>query len=149
MQLAKKLGAVALHPNDKPYRPFQQWAMRAESVYASPIGILIHPTFGLWHAYRMALVFDEKIQGLPEKTGATNPCDTCERKPCMSTCPVNAFSADGYDVPECVAYLKTPSGRACHDGGCQARMACPVAVEHRYVTAQRAFHGASFFRSNG
>ena len=146
--LAEKLGAGALHPNDKPYRPFQQWAMRAESVHVSPLGILIHPTYGLWHAYRMALVFDDPVQGLPEKTGSPSPCDTCVTKPCLTACPVGAFSTNGYDVPVCIAYLKTPPGQPCHDGGCQARMACPVATDRQYTADQRAFHAASFFRSN-
>lgn len=146
--LAEKFGAVALHPNDRPYRPFQQWAMRAESVHPSPLGILIHREHGLWHAYRTALVFDGSVNGLPEKTGSASPCDACVDKPCLATCPVGAFSTDGYDVPKCVGHLKTPDGQPCHDGGCQARMACPVATDLQYTAAQRAFHAAAFFRSH-
>ena len=42
---AERLGADVVYPNDRPYRPFQQWAMRAEPVKPSPLGILIHPGF--------------------------------------------------------------------------------------------------------
>ena len=54
--LARDLGAVALYPfGGPPHWPFQQWARRAEPVHPSPIGILIHPAYGLWHSYRGAL----------------------------------------------------------------------------------------------
>ena len=33
-----------------PHFPFQQWARRAEPVHPSPIGLLIHPIYGLWHS---------------------------------------------------------------------------------------------------
>ena len=36
--------------------------MRAEGLKPSPIGILMHPQFGLWHAYRGALLFDVEIE---------------------------------------------------------------------------------------
>ncbi|MBS0255507.1 MAG: ferredoxin, partial [Proteobacteria bacterium] len=53
--LAGELGAVALYPfGGPPYWPFQRWAQRAEPVSPSPLGLLIHPEFGLWHSYRGA-----------------------------------------------------------------------------------------------
>ena len=65
--VAAKLGATALFPFDgPPYLPFQRWAMRAEAVFPSPIGPLIHPEYGLWHAYRGALAFAEALD-LPER----------------------------------------------------------------------------------
>jgi hypothetical protein len=46
--LARDCGAKALYPFDgPPYRPFQRWAARAEPVHPSPLGLLIHPDFGL------------------------------------------------------------------------------------------------------
>src|SRR5262245_47622298 len=54
--LAGELGGKALFPFDgPPFLPVQQWAQRAEPVHPSPIGILIHPRYGLWHSYRGAL----------------------------------------------------------------------------------------------
>jgi len=42
--LAARCGAAALYPSDgPPWWPFQRWAMRAEAVHVSPLGILIHP----------------------------------------------------------------------------------------------------------
>ena len=58
--LATEIGAVALYPfSGPPYFPFQRWAARAEPVHVSPLRIFIHPTYGLWHAYRAALIFAE------------------------------------------------------------------------------------------
>ena len=59
--VAENCGARVLMPNDRPYAPFQQWAMRAEGLRPSPLGLLIHPRYGLWHAWRGALLFDVEI----------------------------------------------------------------------------------------
>src|SRR5690606_37251113 len=54
--LADETGATAFYPfGGPPYLPFQRWAMKAEPVAPSPLGILIHPEYGLWHGYRGAL----------------------------------------------------------------------------------------------
>lgn len=49
---AIEIGGQAVFPSDNPYLPFQQWAMEAEGLRPSPLGILSHPVYGLWHAYR-------------------------------------------------------------------------------------------------
>lgn len=60
-EVAQQSGARAVSPSDRPWLPFQQWAMRAEGLKASPLGILMHPEYGLWHAYRGALLFETDI----------------------------------------------------------------------------------------
>ena len=37
--------------------PFLTWARRGGAGHVSPLGLNIHPTYGLWHAYRAALLF--------------------------------------------------------------------------------------------
>ena len=59
-------------PSTPDMPPFQRWALRAEAVYASPLGILIHPEYGLWHAYRAALLFTERL-ALPERPTRAEP----------------------------------------------------------------------------
>src|ERR1700721_2059647 len=60
--LAGELGAKALFPfGGPPFLPFQRWAQRAEPVHSSPIGVLIHPYYGLWHSYRGALGLSEEL----------------------------------------------------------------------------------------
>ncbi len=137
-------GVVALYPfGGPPYHPFQRWAMRAEPVHASPIGPLIHPQYGLWHAYRGALVFRAPLD-LPQVATQPSPCDSCTDKPCLNTCPVGAFSADGYDVPRCGAHLDTVEGDLCLTRGCLARRACPVGRDYAYGEAQTRFHMGLF-----
>jgi hypothetical protein len=124
--------------------PFQRWAQRAEPVFPSPIGMLIHPEHGLWHAYRGALAFAGEIAGLPPRGAAHSPCDSCADKPCLTTCPVGAFGPEGYDVPACAAHLRRPAGADCMGLGCRARRACPVGRQATYLPEQAAFHMAAF-----
>ena len=137
-------GMVAVHPSDgPPYNPFQQWAMRADCVYPSPIGPLIHPDYGLWHAYRGALLINEVLD-LPDPDTRPSPCDSCEDKPCLNTCPVSAFSPGAYDTKTCANHLATPKGEACLAQGCLARGACPVGQGYANIEAQNRFHMSIF-----
>lgn len=143
--VALELGATAWFPSDPPWQPFQQWAMRAEALRASPLGILIHPRYGLWHGYRGALGFAHPLEGAeppaPEHPPSGHPCDRCADKPCLTACPVAAVAAAGFDVPACRGHLRTEAGQAaCMLSGCLARNACPVGAEHRYVGDQLRFH---------
>jgi ferredoxin len=146
---ADKLGVRVVFPfQGPPYYPFQRWAQRADTVFPSPIGPLVHPKFGLWHAYRGALLAAERIE-LPRREASASPCDTCADQSCLSTCPVSAFSAQGYAVPQCVSHLKTAEGGPCVDLGCAARRACPVGGDYQYVPDQATFHQLHFMRNNG
>lgn len=146
-QIAEEFGARATYPFSKPHPPFQRWALRAETLYASPLGILIHPEFGLWHAWRAALLFAERLL-LPPRSDAQSPCDSCAEKPCLSACPVGAFTGNAYDVPACAAHIAKPEAD-CLAVGCHSRNACPVGPEWRYAEAQMRFHMAAFARSVG
>lgn len=142
--LALRLGADLFFPFGGGGHSFARWAQRAEAVAPSPLGLLVHPEHGLWHAYRGALAFAEALP-LPPRVDAPVPCDTCAAKPCLGACPVGAFASSSYDVPACGAYLTTPAGKTCLEAGCQARRACPVAAPNAPV--QAAFHMGAFFRS--
>jgi len=148
--LAKRAGARALFPFGTPHRPFLQWGKRAEALQNSQLGMLIHPKFGLWHAYRFALAFAAGGLAAGERLDAPvtvvdgDICARCTAKPCLRACPVNAFSAGGYDVSACVAHLESnPDGR-CMTRGCQARMACPQGAAYRYRPAHAGFHMRAF-----
>ncbi|MFP6728972.1 MAG: hypothetical protein VCD50_02165 [Alphaproteobacteria bacterium] len=147
--LAETLGGHALFPfGGPPYLPFQRWAMRAEPVHPSPIGPLIHPDHGLWHAYRGALAFPDRID-LPAMEQRASPCVSCAEKPCLATCPVGALTLDGYDVPACAAHISTPAGEDCMAQSCRARRACPVGREQTYGPEQSRFHMEAFLRGLG
>ncbi len=142
--IAEAYGADPLFPfSGPPFLPFLRWAQRAEPVAPSAIGILIHPRYGLWHAYRAALAFADRLT-LPPREDEAHPCDSCVEQPCLSTCPVGAFSTDGYDVDTCAAHIGSPAGRACLETGCIARHACPIGREYVYAPDQARFHMAAF-----
>ncbi|MDL2397686.1 ferredoxin [Rhizobium mayense] len=143
--LAVAFDATAYFPSDPPWQPFQRWAMRAEGLKASPLGILIHPDYGLWHGYRGALGFAVAIgETGPPRAVVSHPCDHCAEKPCLTACPVDAVAPTGFDAAGCRSHLCTEAGRAgCMIGGCLARNACPVGSAYRYSRAQLAFHMAA------
>ncbi len=145
---ASRLQADAVYPFDgPPYFPFQRWAMRADQVWASPIGPLVHPEFGLWHAYRGALLFRVGV-AFESRSETASPCDTCIDQPCLTTCPVAAFPPGGYDVPACAGYLKSAAGEDCMSRGCLARRACPVGREYHYGTDHAGFHMFHFLKNH-
>lgn len=142
-EVAEKFGARVLMPNDRPFAPFQQWAMRAEGLRPSPLGLLIHPQYGLWHAYRGALLFDAAIQ-IQGAEKPIHPCDVCIGKPCLNVCPVGAFSLADFAYETCLAHVRGPAGAPCRENGCLARNACPAGVGYRYPADVQAFHQKAF-----
>ncbi len=146
--LAERFSAQPLFPfGGPPYLPFLRWARRAEGLSHSPLGMLIHPRHGLWHSYRGALAFPDVPADWREEPHSAKPCDSCRDRPCLSACPVEAFSAEGYDVEACRAHLARPEGQPCMTGGCLARRACPVAPDLAYAHDQAAFHMRAFLAS--
>jgi hypothetical protein len=144
--LAGELGAKALFPfGGPPFLPFQRWARRAEPVHSSPIGLLIHPYYGLWHSYRGALGLSEEL-AVAEPALAPSPCETCSGRWCLKTCPVGAFSEAGYDVAACAGHLRSAAGGDCMAEGCRARRACPIGAEHAYGPEQSSFLTRAFLR---
>ena len=142
--IAAEFGATAIYPfSGPPYYPFQRWAARAEPVHVSPLRIFIHPTFGLWHAYRAALLFGDALD-LPQVAQMDSPCLTCNGQPCLTSCPVDAFQARGFDDIRCARHVDGPDGVECRDHGCLARRACPVGRDYSYPPAQMAFHMKAF-----
>ncbi len=140
--------AVALYPfGGPPHHNFQRWALHAEPVARSPTGLLIHPDWGLWHAYRGALAFRERLP-LVAEAARPSACATCADRPCLTACPVGAFSeAHGYDVGACTNHLRGSAGAPCLTAGCLARRACPVTPPEPCTDAQNAFHMRAFLRA--
>lgn len=128
-----------------PYYPFLQWAQRAESLTQSPLGLMIHAEYGLWHSYRFALLMASVAADAPVPQ-AGDPCLSCESRPCLNTCPVDAFDGNGYAVDRCATYLKNTPQADCHSNGCLARYACPVAPGYRYTAQQNQFHLSAFLK---
>jgi hypothetical protein len=145
--VAAEFSLQAIFPFEgPPYLPFQRWAARAEGLRQSPIGIMMHPEHGLWHSYRFALV-GAGFDPAPACHDIESPCLACRDKPCLTTCPVEAFDGKAYDVDVCVRYLNSTPLAECHALGCNARNACPVAPQLRYLPEQARFHLQAFLRA--
>ena len=137
--LARDCGGTAFYPfGGPPHWPFQRWAQRAEVLHPSPLGLLIHPRYGLWHSYRGAIAFAEAL-ALPELERTQSPCDACSAKPCRNTCPVGAFSQAGYAVDTCADWLRGAGSETCMQQGCLARRACPVGADFAHAPEQARF----------
>ena len=93
-------------------------------------------------SYRGALAFDERLI-LPEQV-FEKPCNTCDTKPCLNTCPVDALKPDGYDVPKCHSFMASDAGTDCLTGGCLVRRSCPASIGANRLAEQSAFHMRAF-----
>ncbi|MBU6266770.1 MAG: 4Fe-4S dicluster domain-containing protein [Sphingomonadales bacterium] len=145
--IAGRLDAHAVYPFEgPPYWPFQRWARRAEPLHPSPLGLLIHPVYGVWHSYRGALAFRQDVAS-PPPVPTLSPCDNCVGKSCLSACPVRAFTSAGYDVAACAASLRA-NEHACMALGCLARRACPVGVHHAHAPDQAEFGMQAFLAAH-
>jgi len=142
-RIAQDFGARAVSPSDRPFLPFQQWAMRAEGLKPSPLGILMHPEYGLWHAYRGALLFDVERAAEPVHE-PIHLCDACVGKPCLKACPVDAYNPAGFAYEDCLVHVRGPEGKPCRSIGCLDRNACPFGIAYRYPAEMQAFHMKAF-----
>lgn len=147
--VAAAFGARLVLPNDgPPFRPFLRWAMRADAMHPSPLGLLIHPEHGLWHALRAALIFPDAHE-VPPRATARSPCAGCADRPCLAACPVGAFDGKTYAVDACAAHVRSDVGRDCRERGCRARRACPVGQAWAWCDDQQTFHMAAFLAGRG
>jgi hypothetical protein len=139
--IADEFSAEVAYPFGVETYPFQRWAKRVMGLQASPLGILIDPDHGLWTGFRAALIFPETFD-FPSQVHRQHPCDTCSEKPCLTACPIGAFSDSGFAVNDCRDHVVSRQSPDCLDIGCIARAACPVGIP--YTAAQIRFHMAAF-----
>ena len=106
--------------------------------FPSPLGINIHPTYGLWFAFRALLVVEQRLEpSIREEFNS--PCDECLDRPCQSACPVGAVSdINAFNLAKCVDFRRQAQSPCAHR--CLARLSCPVGSEHRYSKEQLNYH---------
>ena len=129
--IAATFDADFVHPSDEPFQPFQRWAQRADDVWKSPIGLLIHAEYGFWHAYRGAFLFAVRGRPVCRRSGrrvavrhAVPISRACRR------CPVGAFTLDGYDAAACRSHVRSGARPGlCRTTGVLRGCACPVGAE--------------------
>ncbi len=149
--LAREFDGLALFPFDgPPYYPFLSWARRSDRSMQSPLGMSLHPQYGLWHAYRFALAFEDRpVAEAEEPVRSQWDCDHCVARPCLTACPVDAFDQNGYRVQDCARFLARNPDYDCNHLGCAARRACPVGQNYRYLPEHAQFHMKIFVELHG
>lgn len=147
-EVAAALGAEAVYPfSGPPFLPFQRWAGRTGTIFASPMTPAIHPVYGTWFGLRGALLSFAPLASNPPP--AQHPCETCVEKPCLVACPVGAITPGHLAAARCLGHLESPIGADCVAMSCRSRRACPVGRDWAYPPAQSAFHMEAFIRDFG
>ena len=140
--IALKNNCSPLYPfGGEPYKPFFSWALRSGTVWSSPVHLAIHKDRGLFVSFRGALAINQ-IRKMDQRF--KNPCTKCPA-PCLSACPVNAFTESGYDVAKCKEHISGVDSRNCKNLGCNTRRACPVGANLRNFE-QSLFHMENFLK---
>lgn len=117
--------------------PLQKIGAMAGWHNPSPFMVGINRNWGSWFAYRVVLLSKSSFQ---ENSPMTNPspCDSCEEKACINSCPANALSNLGLNLEKCSEY-RIKKNSICRDQ-CYARIKCPVGNQHRYKKEQIQYH---------
>ncbi|MGO9263756.1 MAG: hypothetical protein ACLQBA_02530 [Candidatus Binataceae bacterium] len=104
----------------------------------SIVGVVVHPVYGPWLAFRAALLVDVAIDA-PGAALGFDPCPGCTVRSCVTACPADAVSgASGWDIPRCLTH-RVEREADCTPR-CHARAACVLGPEHRYPDDELAYH---------
>ncbi len=128
---------VQLYPLTDFILPLTQLGELAGWSHPAPIGQGINATFGVWFAYRSAFLVNGRFPTMSQPA-TPSPCTHCDDKPCITACPPAAVHPTAFNIYTCAHYRITPHS-ACADR-CLARLACPIAPEHRYSLPQIQYH---------
>lgn len=115
---------------------FQQLGREAGLGQSSPVGLLVHPEYGLWVSLRMVLLTTELLESTNLRP---HPCASCLEKPCIKACPSGAVTPQGWSVQTCASFHQTST--LCK-GVCHSRLVCPVGSQHRHSQLQHLYHNA-------
>lgn len=99
----------------------------------SPFMLGINGTWGSWYAYRAVVLADTCFAPSVAAPGIS-PCADCARRTCVTACPAGALDGQAFSLEKCIAWRRRPAS-SCRQS-CLARLACPVASEHRYSVEQ-------------
>jgi epoxyqueuosine reductase QueG len=123
---------------------FMQLATLAGLAGPSIIGVVVHPVFGPWIAFRAALLLDCEIDR-PGEAGGFDPCPACSVRSCIGACPASAVSFPaGWNIPQCLAH-RVEAHPDCAER-CHARVACVLSPDQRYPDDELAYHQARALR---
>jgi epoxyqueuosine reductase len=137
---AAGVSCASVYPfaSDPPRLNFMQLGRLAGLAGPSIIGVVVHPVFGPWIAFRAALLIDVVLDA-PSAALGFDPCPTCAARSCVTGCPAQAVSYEnGWDLPGCLKF-RVEHERDCAPR-CHARAACVLGPEYRYPAAELAYH---------
>jgi len=117
--------------------PLQTLGRLAGWHHPSPMMVGINERWGVWFAYRVALLADTELTPTVPWT-APSPCDGCGDRPCVGACPAGALNTGSLHLDRCLIYRRREDS-LCRDT-CMARVACPVGAAHRYSDEQIRYH---------
>ena len=120
--------------DEKTFVDFRMLAHHAGLGCISPVGLLIHPEFGLWTGFRAALLSTQKI---PLSPPSVDVCTSCATKVCISSCPAQAVQTTGWSVQKCADFHQQST--LCH-GRCHARLECPIGSSYKHGKLQHEYH---------
>jgi hypothetical protein len=104
----------------------------------SIIGVVVHPVYGPWIAFRAALILNIDLDSPGEALGF-DPCLGCVPRGCISACPATAVAFPaGWEIPRCLTHrveVEPDCAARCH-----ARVGCVLGPEHRYPDDELAYH---------
>jgi hypothetical protein len=124
--------------SDPPQLNFMQLGRLAGLAGPSIIGVVVHPIYGPWLAFRAALLVDVVLD-VPGAALGFDPCPTCVARSCIKGCPAEAVSNEhGWDLAGCLKF-RVEQEPACAPR-CHARAACVLGPEYRYPDAELAYH---------
>lgn len=119
--------------------PFLALLQGTPILQSTPFGVVVHPRFGPWFAWRAVLLTEHALAPplLPAaELPGDSPCTLCPA-PCAAACPARAVAKSGFDWQACVNHRVAEE--TCKET-CLARLACPVGREFRYTQEQTAYH---------
>lgn len=137
---AAGVGCVAVYPfmNGGATLNFMELGKLAGLAGPSLLGVVVHPIYGPWIAFRAALIVEAAIDA-PGEALAFDPCPRCATRACIAACPVGAVAFPaGWDVPRCLEFRVENEPRCAPR--CDARAACVLGPEHRYPDDELAYH---------
>jgi epoxyqueuosine reductase len=106
----------------------------------SPLGLGIHPVFGLWFAYRGMILSNTEFIPATDDFDAVpeSPCASCQEKHCINACPAAAVTSSGLKIKPCTSYRLESDSRC--QTRCISRLVCPIGRDYRYLEEQMAYH---------
>ncbi len=108
---------------------------------ASPLGLGIHPEYGLWSAFRALWILWDELESATagDPRQPADVCASCVTQDCVAACPVDAVEVGSrFNLTACFGHRAAAESSCALT--CLARRACPVGSQYQYSDTQMAYH---------